>query len=60
MLQYYHLHIFIPVMGFSQSLIPWVMEVKQLGHEVNHLPPSSAKVKICGATSPPPHVWHGV
>jgi hypothetical protein len=36
------------------------MEVKWLGHEADHSPPTSAKVKNGGAILPFPHMssWH--
>jgi hypothetical protein len=37
------------------------LEVKQLGHEADHSPPSSAKVKnVWSYTSTPPVHLHGV
>jgi hypothetical protein len=43
-----------PVLGATQPPIQWVLwalspEVKRLGHESNHSPPSSAEVKSGGA-----------
>jgi hypothetical protein len=47
-------------LGPTQSPIQWVMGtispgIKRPGHETNHSPPSSAKVKNGGAIPPHPH-----
>lgn len=46
--------------GHNQSLTQWVagalpLEVKWLGPEADHLPPTSARLRICGAIPPLPH-----
>jgi hypothetical protein len=52
-------------LGLIQPPIQWApgvtsQGVKRLGHEADHLPPSSAKVKNGGAISPLSHMssWH--
>jgi hypothetical protein len=55
-----------PVLGPTQPPFHRVpgalsLEVEQLGHEFNHLPPSSAKIKNAWSyTSTPPVHLHGV
>jgi hypothetical protein len=51
----------IPTLGPTQSPIQWVsgggdvsLEVKRLGHEADHSPPTSAQVKYGGAIPPLP------
>jgi hypothetical protein len=44
----------------TQSPTQWVagalpLEVKWLGPEADHSPPSSARLRICGAITPLPH-----
>jgi hypothetical protein len=57
---------FKPALGLTQSLIQRVsgalsLEVKQPGHEANHSPPSTAKVKnVWSYTSAPPICLHGM
>jgi hypothetical protein len=52
-------------LGPTQPHIQWVpralsLGVKQLGHEADHSPPSSAKVKMHGVVPPLPDMllWH--
>jgi len=55
-----------PALGSTQPLVQWVLGffplgVKQLGHEVNHSLPSSAKVRNEWSSASTPHMCvHGV
>jgi len=53
--------VFRPTLGPTQPPVQWVLGVKQLGHEVDHSPPSSAEVKnVWNYTSTPPVHLHGM
>ena len=47
-------------MGPTQPSIQWVLMLKLMGHEVEHSPPSSTKVKNAWNYTLFPYIFHGL